>query len=285
MPKNLIFQKSNLQRFLQKAKDKGKNAVIVTLKDVDGNVLYDSALDLASEWKTVIKNAVDMSEIVKVIKNEGLIPIAKINAFLDQKAASVFNDNTFVFETSERICKFEDKKTRRYQTYLNPCYENVQSYIIGLAKEAHELGFNKIYMDHFNFPYTPISSTVKDFDKIEKDVALKNIIEKLKKITPNIMIGYDVGLFKEDLFTNTKHSKSKIDVCYGGDMLKYGAGHFVVTLSNYGGLKDFKELILKITKTNPNLDFILKVEDYKNLDLIAEEMKENDVISNIALNL
>ena len=285
MPKYLLFQNDNLQKFLKKAKQDGKNAVIVTLKDVDGSILYDSEVDFVSEWKTGIKNAVDMSKIVAQIKKEGLSPIAKINAFLDQRAPSASRENTFVYESNESVCKFEDKKTRRYQTFLNPCYENVQKYILDLANEAHNLGFHKIFMDNFNFPYTTINSTVKDFDSIEKDVALKNIITRLKKITPNIIIGYDVNLLKEDVVLNNKTSKSKAEICYGGDILKYGISHFVVTLKNYNELKNFKDIILKIIKNNPNLDFIVKIENSRNLDQIMEELEEQNIVSNIVLNL
>lgn len=268
-PKNIIFKEKQFKNFLERAKKDGKNAVIINLKDEAGNVLYDSEVKDVNLWKTVVKDAVDAKEIVKLIKKEGLKPIAKINVFKDSKAPSPFRDNTFVFEDDEDVIfKFEDFKTKKKQTYLNPFKKAARRYIFKIVEELKSLGFSYIYLENFSFPICEDFSNVKDFDEEKKGVYLKAIVEKLNKICDNkLILGYDCSYLKE--FFNSNASNSSVNL------------HSVI-IHNVEELKSFRKLGLKLQKEK-NVNLIPKLElNVKKKDDFLNELEE-EFNSNIVL--
>lgn len=280
LPKNIIFKEKQFKNFLKKAKEDGKNAVIVNLKDEMGNVLYDSEVKEANLWKTAVKNAVDVKEIVKLIKEEGLKPIAKINVFKDSKAPNPARDNTFVYEDyEETMCKFEDFKTKRKQVYLNPFKKAARSYIFKIVEELISSGFSYIYLENFNFPSCEDFSIVKDFDEEKKHVYLKAIVEKLNKICNNkLILGYDYSFLK-DYYED--EDPSTLKEFFGFNVLSSPVNLHSVIIHDVEELNSFKKLGLKLQKEK-KINFIPKLELNKKSAYYLKEIEE-DFNSNIVL--
>ena len=280
LPKNIIFREKQFKNFLKKAKEDGKNAVIVNLKDETGNVLYDSEVKEANLWKTVVKDAVDAKEIVKLIKQEGLKPIAKINVFKDSKAPNPTRDNTFVYEDyEEMMCKFEDFKTKRKQVYLNPFKKATRSYIFKIVEELVSYGFSYIYLENFNFPSCEDYSIVKDFNEEKKHVYLKAIVEKLNKICNNkLILGYDYSFLK-DYYED--EDPSSLKEFFGFNVLNFPVNLHSVIIHDVEEFNSFKKLGLKLQKEK-KIKFIPKLELNKKPEPYLKELEE-DFNSNIVL--
>ena len=272
MPKNLVFKEKEMRSFFKKAKQKGKNAVILTLKDDLGNLLYDSQIEKAFLWETIVKRPANAKKIIQIAKEEGLIPIAKINAFLDPKAVDPYFENTFVYKKDiNSIYKFHDKKTYKNKIYLNPYYKSTKEYFLSIVKELHSLGFLNILISNFCFPQEELSSKIKDYDEFKKDVVLKNLLENLKKTKANIILEYDFDMLFED-----EKSEEKIKNCFGGNVLNFQTKLDSVVVKTNKELKDFLKFFNKLKEKNKQKSFILKLE-FKPTEELKQELEENRI--------
>ena len=280
MPRSLIFNEASIDEFLKKAKNSGKNSVIIILKDEEGNVLYDSDVKFAREWNTVVKNPVDAALIAEKIKKQGLVPIAKINAFLDQKATAAFKDNSFVLKHNEdALFKFEDFATKKVRAWLNPCSRLTKKYILGLAKEIKNLGYKNILFENMQFPYCEFSDRMKNFeyfDNIDKNEVLIEYFKRLKELDANILFAFDY-----DAFETFDEENGKAGVCFGGNLLKFKPNVFVPILKNGSDKEEFIETISNFKKKN-NFKFVPKIEIKENNNII-KKLKEEYIDESMSL--
>lgn len=272
VPKNLIFNEESFVSFLKKAKAAGNNSVVVVLKDLAGSLLYKSDVYEAKLWKTVGKNAVDAQNIVELIKEEGLIPIAKISAFYDEKAPLAFRDNTFVYENDEDVMfKFKDLKTNRQKPFLNPASKAAQRYILRLVEEITDFGFSYVVVNNISFPYVKDASKIKGYDEIEKDVIIKKFIGMLKKINPKTAIEYDFSSLKD---YDEDDEDDDANILFGGDVSKFGAVLQIPVIKNFEDYKKFEEFELK--NKNSGIKFVLKLEFKNKIKAVVEKLDEEN---------
>lgn len=272
LPKNLIFKETEMKAFFKNAKKKGKNAVIITLKDDLGNLLYNSHVEEAKSWETVVKNPAQAKEIVKMAKEENLNLIAKVNCFLDPKAADPYFENTFVYKNDpDNIYKFQDKQTYKNKIYLNPFYDSTKEYFLNIVKELYGLGFENILLLNFCFPQEELNSKIKDYNEFKRDVVLKNLLEKAKKTKANIILGYDFEILSED-----EKAEKKMYNCFGEEVLNFGVKSNFVVVKTSKELKSFLKFLDNFKEKNKQKSFILKLEFKPTKDEI-EKLKEKDV--------
>lgn len=272
LPKNLAFKEKELKAFLKKAKQTGKNAITLTLKDDLGNLLYNSKVEEAKSWETIVKKPFDVKKIVKLIKEEELTPIAKLNTFLDPKAADPYFENTFVYKNdTDSIYKFQDKKTYKNKIYLNPFYNASKEYVLNIVKELYNFGFSNVLLLNFCFPEEELTSKVKDYDKFKKDVVLKNLLESLKKTKANIILEYDFEFLLED-----EKTEEKMNNCFGGDVLNFETKLNSVVVKTNKELKSFLKFFNKFKEKNKQKRFILKLE-FRPTEKELDELKEKNI--------
>ena len=287
IPKNLIFQQEEFKNFLKKTKENGENAVVVTFKDEGGNLLYKSDVELAKKWGTITNNAVDPLKIVERIKEQGLIPIVKINVLLDGKAPLKDPDNTFLYNEynykAGKVFSFIDISTKKRVTYLNPCKRLARSYIFDIVKEMRDLGFSYVILENFSFPYAKFSEDMEDFDEIDRNYVMKEFIKTFKKIDIPLIFGYDFDVLYED-----KKGLEKRELCYGTDKNQYhdmnnlGFDLNMLIIYRYEDFKKYREEILRYTKGRED-SFILKLEFSENLDEVIRYLEENSLKSYVIL--
>ncbi len=157
------------------------NAIVVDIKDDDGRVQKDAALQ---------------SQISK-LKSMGVYLIARIVAF---------KDNTITRTNPELAIKrvggtpWEDKHGVRY---LNPFNPAAHQYLISVAKMAVELGFDEIQYDYVRFPTDGNLSLIQWDQPVDWKVRSQAIAALLKQ--SRIELGAMGAFLAADVFGITGH--------------------------------------------------------------------------------
>lgn len=188
--------------FLAKIRNNEKNAVVVCLKGEDGRLAYDSNLDSANNWNTVAKNGISSSYLenaVEKIRDEGLIPIARISAFFDQLAPSVDYDNSFVFDKgragnfNEKVHVFSAVSGFKMGKWLNAMKAEARTYIADVAVEIMSKGFEYVLIDNVCFPVFKSKVELEnsdDFDDELKINALLKFLDELNRRGVRFILSY-----------------------------------------------------------------------------------------------
>jgi len=118
------------------------NAMVIDIKDDTGYILFRTSNALVKEMKNGAVYIDDLPEFIAKLKAHGIYCIARIVTFKDKMATkakpemAIKNENggTFVDGDGEQ--------------WLNPYNQQVRDYLIGIAKEAAQAGFDEIQFDY-----------------------------------------------------------------------------------------------------------------------------------------
>ena len=126
--------------------DYGYNAIVVDIKDENGDLSYKSNVQTAIDIKASKNMVSNISDVIQEYHDNGLYVIGRI---------VTFKDPTYAKNVKEIAYKKADGSywTDNAGNYWpNPYNENCWDYPIELAKEAAELGFDEIQFDYIRFP-------------------------------------------------------------------------------------------------------------------------------------
>lgn len=154
----------NLDKTLSRlAKQKKINAVVLTVKDENGIIGYDTSVPLASrigavgkDWRIkegeLTKGFYDARQAIDRIHELGLKAIGRITCFLDPQLAE------WAYKNNQMDMIVQDAKGQPIRTaygtavFTNLANEQVRQYNIQLAVEASKLGFDDIMFDYVRRP-------------------------------------------------------------------------------------------------------------------------------------
>lgn len=123
----------------------GGDGVVVTLKDSDGHVYYNTAMPQAeASIKTEADTAMALSTLTG---NEDCYTVAKISCLLDPRAARSDVEGMGLKNTGGYL--FYDGNN---QNWLDPSKAGTQEYLGGLVKECATMGFDEILLTDVSFP-------------------------------------------------------------------------------------------------------------------------------------
>lgn len=118
------------------------NAMVIDIKDDVGSILFDAKHPLVDEIGSETVYIKDLPAFVAKLKEHNIYCIARIVAFKDQVATkknpeiAVRNHDGSIYVDREGEC------------WLNPYDEKAWEYIVEVAKEAAEAGFDEINFDY-----------------------------------------------------------------------------------------------------------------------------------------
>ncbi len=123
------------------------NAMVIDVKDDSGNITYETRNQMA--------RAVGANQVIKIkdidnrmseLKKHNVYTIARIVAFKDSKAASRRPDLAIKTETGVVWRDYSNT------AWLNPYNRDAWEYVLSIAEEAVEKGFDEIQFDYVRFP-------------------------------------------------------------------------------------------------------------------------------------
>lgn len=142
------FSAGNKKRFeqlLNLVKSTELNAMVIDIKDENG-LTYNSKVPLAEETGSNTNRIPDLENIVNILNENNIYPIARI---------VVFKDRILPANMHELAVKHKDGgiwKDRKGIPWADPYNKKVWEYNIDLAEEAARLGFKEIQFDYVRFP-------------------------------------------------------------------------------------------------------------------------------------
>lgn len=184
-----VGSSERVQHYVDLAKSTEINSYVVDIKDDDGYVGYESnvpAVKEAGAWKS--KYNVD--SVIKAFHDNDIHVIGRLVCFKDP-VYSGKNTALAIKKTDGSIWK-ENLGGGRYASWLNPYKEETWEYLISIAKEAVERGFDEIQFDYVRFPNG--INKVTDFSSYNKEKyqAINEFLAYAKKELPGVPISADV---------------------------------------------------------------------------------------------
>ena len=143
------------------------NSLVIDVKTDNGHILFDSVNELAVEMSNVRSKY--NSERLNTLKDKNdLYLIGRVVVFQDPLFAKNY-PNEAVFDSYRNNIYSQDG-----QYFIDPGSEKAREYVINIAKEACELGFDEIQFDYIRYPDSNYKYMVFK-DENNYDNRIKNI--------------------------------------------------------------------------------------------------------------
>jgi hypothetical protein len=121
------------------------NSLVIDVKTDNGHILFDSVNELAVEMSNVRSKY--NRETLNTLKDKNdLYLIGRVVVFQDPLFAKNY-PNEAVFDSYRNNIYSQDG-----QYFIDPGSEKARNYVINIAKEACELGFDEIQFDYIRYP-------------------------------------------------------------------------------------------------------------------------------------
>lgn len=159
---------NNTQNWINKLKENELNGVVINVKNVSGEVTYDSDVQLAKNMGAVT-DRIELEKIVKKLHENGIYVIARLACFKDPVLAA-------------RCCGGGN--------WVNPTRSVAQRYNIKLATEVAGLGFDEVQLDYIRYSDGP-GEIGGNYERRSRIIA--NFVEKVRNsLPPQVSLSADV---------------------------------------------------------------------------------------------
>ncbi|MDR2932098.1 MAG: putative glycoside hydrolase, partial [Oscillospiraceae bacterium] len=151
MPFDIAADAAQAKAFIDRL-DSATNAVMVEIKNSQGQLLYDTKVARALEWEAVSDKLIDLSGIAAMLREKDKHLIVRMHAFSDPIAARGDRElNAIKYQNSDMLW-LDNYADRGGKPWLNPYVPEVRSYLIEVATEAVGIGAAMVVMDSVRFP-------------------------------------------------------------------------------------------------------------------------------------
>lgn len=181
------------------------NAMVIDVKNDDGRITYQLDQDtVASQIGADINYVPDMNALVKRCKEKDIYLIARIVAFKDPYLAQQCPDYAVKTKAGEI---FRDKSGL---AWVNPYNHEVWDYLIEVATQAANIGFDEIQFDYIRFS-TDLKSDKLDFGPEAENKSKTDIITEFTQYAYNELS--DLGVYvAADVYGTIIESKIDQDI-------------------------------------------------------------------------
>lgn len=122
------------------------NAMVIDVKNDDGNITYKMDLDQAKEMDACINYISDMKGLMAELKEHRIYTIARIVCFKDPYLAAGKPELALTKPDGTPVTDSNGL------AFVNPYEEETWEYIVDVAIAASEMGFDEIQFDYVRFP-------------------------------------------------------------------------------------------------------------------------------------
>lgn len=177
---------SKVDHYIELAKNTEINSYVVDIKDDDGFVGYESQLPEVRENGTW-KNKYNVENVLKAFHENDIYIIGRLVAFKDP-VYSLKRPDLAIKSTNGGLWK-DNKKLN----WLNPYNKDNWAYLVSIAKEAVEKGFDEIQFDYVRFPSDGKKKEM-DFSGMDKEKyqAINEFLAYAAAELPGVPISADV---------------------------------------------------------------------------------------------
>ena len=140
---------ASLRAAARQLAEQGATYAVVTLKDSTGRILYPSEVPAAAG--SIEGASLDASLIASVLKENSLVPVAKLAAFRDPTAARANRDMAIGY-TGQEYLWLDNKASAGGNPWLNPYSAEAVQFIGDLIGEVQSMGFDHVLLENVQFP-------------------------------------------------------------------------------------------------------------------------------------
>lgn len=155
LPASELKDIAALETRLDAAKEAGLNAVLFDLKDENGVLHYRSETDLAVQAGTAGDDALTLDQLktaLRRLSDKGFAAIPRLFAFKDPKAPFALASAKVTLADYPGYTWLDNSKEKGGKPWLNPYSPDAHRYVIDLAKELADAGFEAVMLDGVQFP-------------------------------------------------------------------------------------------------------------------------------------
>ncbi len=198
------------------------NSVVIDVKDFSGGIGFDTDNPKLKDYISERCGASDMKEFIYKLKQKDIYTIARITVFQDPLYAKDHPEIT--------VQKASDRSTWKDYKGLNFIDVGAKSYweyIVELARETHDLGFDEINFDYIRYPsdgnmkdiyYPESNSLIVENPENGKVLSLEKFFKYLDQ-----ELRSDGIVISADLFGMTMTNTDDLNI---GQVLEYTAPYF-----------------------------------------------------------
>lgn len=135
-----------MDEFISLVDETELNAMVIDIKNDDGNITYKMDLDSAKEMGACINYISDMEGLMAKLKKHHIYTIARIVCFKDPYLAAAKPELALKKPDGTPVTDANGLM------FVNPYEEESWEYIVDVAVAASELGFDEIQFDYVRFP-------------------------------------------------------------------------------------------------------------------------------------
>ena len=140
---------ASLRAAARQLAQQGAAYAVVTLKDSAGNILYPS--QVAAAAGSIEGASLDPALIASVLKENGLVPVAKLAAFRDPIAARTDRSMAIGYN-GQAYLWLDNKASAGGNPWLNPYSDEAVQFIGDLIGEMQSMGFDHVLLENVQFP-------------------------------------------------------------------------------------------------------------------------------------
>ncbi|NLG88551.1 MAG: putative glycoside hydrolase [Clostridiaceae bacterium] len=177
-----------LQHYVDLANRTEINAYVFDIKDDYGIICYETNVPLAVKHGTWEKKY-DVKEVLRILHDNGIRAIGRIVCFNDptmplkEPGLSLKNPDGSVFKV---------RLNNSHLAWLDPSNKEAWQYLIDIAKEASELGFDEIQYDYVRFPETTNFKYDMSYLAKEKSEYINEFMQESVNQLPGVIFSADI---------------------------------------------------------------------------------------------
>jgi len=174
------------RNIIRRMRTHGSNAAIVDTKDDRGRIVYPSAVEKSKPvYHVLVEN---MGKLVSRFHKSDIYTIGRIVCFKDEWSGRI--RSAWAAKDRRTGKTWEDQAGAKW---LDPCNESVHDYIIAIAQELEELGFDEVQLDYIRFPVDKNTryAMFPSCGRKKRHLAIADFVKKVRQ-SINIPLSVDV---------------------------------------------------------------------------------------------
>ena len=182
---------SKMDSFIDLIEKENFNAVVVDIKDATGNIAYDVNVEDVDKYDAKYVKIDQIDELIEKLHSNDIYVIARIVVFEDPIVAKKRPDLAIKNKVTGGL----------WENYggiewIDPASTEYWDYIVKIAKEASNRGFDEINFDYIRFPsdgpLRQMSFPFYDSEKRSKREVMKEVFEHFRLNLSDIPISVDL---------------------------------------------------------------------------------------------